>query len=57
VQKQTAAHKEEEPSMAVRKIDSTVADSRKNVTMPNEPTRIDPMKLKLGKQVARQDPR
>ena len=35
--------------MAVRKIDCTVSDSRKNITMRNDPTRIDPMKLKLGK--------
>ena len=43
--------------MAVRKIDFTVPDSRKNITMRNDPTRIDPLKLKLGKQVARHDPR
>src|SRR5215469_7565963 len=43
--------------MAVRKLDFTVPDSRKNVTMRNDPTQIDPKKLKLGKQVARHDPR
>jgi len=43
--------------MAVRKIDFSVADSRKNVTLRNDPSRIDPKKLKLGKQVARHDPR
>ena len=43
--------------MAVRKVDFTVPDSRKNVAMRNDPTRIDPLKLKLGKQAARHDPR
>lgn len=35
--------------MAVRKVDFSVPDSRKNVTMRNDPSRIDPRKLKLGK--------
>ena len=39
--------------MAVRRIDFKVADSRKDVTMRNDPTQIDTRKLKLGKQVAR----
>ena len=43
--------------MAVKKLDFTVPDSRKNVTMRDDPTRIDPRKLKLGKQSARHDPR
>ena len=43
--------------MAVRKIDFTIPDSRKSITMRNHPTRIEPMKLKLGKLVARHDPR
>ena len=43
--------------MALRKIDFTVPDSRKDVTLRNDPTRIDPKKLKLGKQIARHDPR
>ena len=43
--------------MAVRKIDCTVPDSRKNITMRHDPTRIDPVKLKLGKQVARHERR
>jgi len=43
--------------MAVRRIDFKVADSRKDVTMRNDPTQIDTRKLKLGKQVARHDPR
>lgn len=41
--------------MAVRKL--TLPDSRKSVAMRNDPTRVDPKKLKLGKQVARHDPR
>ncbi len=43
--------------MAVRKIDLSLPDSRKNVALRNDPTRVDPQKLKLGKQVARHDPR
>ena len=43
--------------MAVRKIDLTLPDSRKNVVLRDDPTRIDPKKLKLGKQLARHDPR
>jgi hypothetical protein len=43
--------------MAVRKLDFKVADSRKNVTMRNDPTQIDTKKLKLGKSTARHDPR
>lgn len=43
--------------MAVKKIDLSLPDSRKNITLRNDPTRIDPQKLKLGKQAARHDPR
>ncbi len=43
--------------MAVRKINLALPDSRKDVALRNDPTRIDPKKLKLGKQVARHDPR
>ncbi len=43
--------------MAVRKINLALPDSRKNVALRNDPTRVDPKKLKLGKQVARHDPR
>ena len=43
--------------MAVRKLDRSVPDSRIGVTMRQDPTRIDPRKLKLGKGVARHDPR
>lgn len=43
--------------MAVRKIDLSLPDSRKSVALRNDPTRVDPKKLKLGKQVARHDPR
>ena len=41
--------------MAVRKLDFKVADSRKNVTMRNDPTLIDTKKLKLGNSTARHD--
>jgi len=48
--------------MAVRKLDSSLADlgnaaSRKSVAMRSDPTRVDPKKLKLGKGAARHDPR
>ena len=43
--------------MAVRKLDLSVPDSRKDVTMRDDPTRIDTRKLKLGKSTARHDPR
>jgi hypothetical protein len=43
--------------MAVKKIDLSLPDSRKNVAMRDDPTRVDPKKLKLGKSVARHDPR
>lgn len=43
--------------MAVRKLDSAVVDSRAGVTMKSDPSKIDPKKLKLGKGVARHDPR
>jgi hypothetical protein len=43
--------------MAVRKLDTAVVDSRAGVTMKSDPTLIDPRKLKLGKGVARHDPR
>jgi hypothetical protein len=43
--------------MAIRKLDSSLPDSRKSVAMRSDPTRVDPKKLKLGKSVARHDPR
>lgn len=43
--------------MVVRKLDLSLPDSRKSVALRNDPTRVDPKKLKLGKQVARHDPR
>ncbi|MGA7908148.1 MAG: hypothetical protein WCA16_12140, partial [Candidatus Sulfotelmatobacter sp.] len=43
--------------MAVKKLDTSPTDARKGVTMKSDPTRIDPMKLKLGKQAVRHDPR
>jgi hypothetical protein len=43
--------------MAVRKLDLSLPDSRKGVALRNDPTRVDPKKLKLGKSAARHDPR
>ena len=43
--------------MAVKKLDLSLPDSRRGVAMRNDPTRIDPKKLKLGKGAARHDPR
>ena len=43
--------------MAVRKLDTAVVDARTGVRMKSDPTKIDPLKLKLGKSVARHDPR
>src|ERR1700688_1532493 len=43
--------------MAVRKLDRAVVDARTDVTMRSDPTKIDPRKLKLGKSLARHDPR
>jgi len=43
--------------MAVRKIDLSLPDSRRNVAMRDDPTKVDPRKLKLGKSAARHDPR
>jgi len=41
--------------MALKKLD--LAGARQSVAMRSDPTRVDPLKLKLGKQVARHDPR
>jgi len=43
--------------MAVRKLDPNSARSARNVHIKADPTRIDPLKLKLGKLAARHDPR
>ena len=51
--------------MAVKRLDMTkldvnehdLPDARRSVSMKQDPTRIDPRKLKLGKQIARHDPR
>jgi hypothetical protein len=43
--------------MPVRKLDLSLPDSRKSVALRDDPTRIDPRKLKLGKLPARHDPR
>src|SRR5580704_7817183 len=41
--------------MAVKKLD--LPEARQGVAMRSDPTQVDPRKLKLGKQVARHDPR
>jgi hypothetical protein len=41
--------------MAVRKVDFSLPDSRQGVAMRDDPTRVDPKKLKLGKRAARHD--
>ena len=43
--------------MAVRKIDLSLPESRRSVAMRDDPTKVDPKKLKLGKSPARHDPR
>jgi len=43
--------------MALKKLEKSSPDARQSVTMRSDPTRIDPRKLKLGKQAARYDPR
>jgi hypothetical protein len=43
--------------MAVKKLNTHPTDARKSVTVKSDPTRIDPHKLKLGKQPVRHDPR
>lgn len=43
--------------MAIKKLNLPPTDARKNVTVKSDPTRIDPLKLKLGKLAARLDPR
>ena len=43
--------------MAVRKLDVSLPESRKGVALRDDPTRVDPKKLKLGKSDARHDPR
>jgi hypothetical protein len=43
--------------MAVKKLTPEVADARRSVLLKSDPNRIDPRKLKLGKQAVRHDPR
>lgn len=43
--------------MAVRRLDLSLPESRRSVALRDDPTRVDPKKLKLGKQAARHDPR
>ena len=47
---------ERNPAMSIKML-TTFPDPRKSVIMKPDPTRIDPLKLKLGKQPARHDPR
>ena len=43
--------------MAIRKLDTRSGDARRSVALKPDPNRIDPLKLKLGKQPVRHDPR
>src|SRR5271169_5820409 len=43
--------------MAVKKLDTHPTNARKSINVKSDPTRIDPFKLKLGKQPVRHDPR
>jgi hypothetical protein len=43
--------------MVIKKLDAHPTDARQSVTMKSDPSRIDPLKLKLGKGPARHDPR
>ena len=43
--------------MAVRKLEPVADDARTGVRMKSDPSKIDPLKLKLGKGTARHDPR
>jgi hypothetical protein len=43
--------------MSIKKLVADPTDARRSVSVKSDPTRIDPLKLKLGKHVARHDPR
>jgi len=43
--------------MSVKMLVTQPSDARKSVTVKSDPTRIDPLKLKLGKHPPRHDPR
>ena len=43
--------------MAVRKLDSQATGARASVALKSDPTKVDPRKLKLGKQAVRYDAR
>lgn len=43
--------------MAIRKLDTRLTAAGRSVTFKSDPTKIDPLKLKLGKQAPRHDPR
>jgi hypothetical protein len=43
--------------MSVKMLATPPADSRSSIAVKSDPTRIDPLKLKLGKHPPRHDPR
>jgi hypothetical protein len=43
--------------MAIRKLDTQLTEAGRSVNVKCDPTRIDPLKLKLGKHTPRHDPR
>ncbi len=43
--------------MAIRKLDTQLTEAGRSVNVKSDPTRIDPLKLKLGKHTPRHDPR
>ena len=43
--------------MSVKMLVTDPMDTRKGITVKSDPTRIDPLKLKLGKHPPVQDPR
>ena len=43
--------------MPVKMLVTEPTDARQSITVKSDPTRIDPLKLKLGKQPPRHDPR
>src|SRR5258708_24179219 len=43
--------------MAIRKLDPRDTNARRNIGVKSDPSKVDPLKLKLGKLTARHDPR
>jgi hypothetical protein len=43
--------------MALKKLEPALPDPRLSVAMKSDPTRVDARKVKLGKSMARHDPR